>query len=105
MLCLRIFAFQDVKSVVPYATCVFHSPELCLDLLARWGMSQINLVGAVMCDSVRTLCAEWHLSPPNTATLSKVFLISQEINERKMDFFFFFYLFSQMATPALFWDT
>ena len=50
MLCLRIFAFQDVKSVVPYATCVFHSPELCLDLLARWGMSQINLVGAVMCD-------------------------------------------------------
>ena len=76
--------------MVPYATCVFHSPELCLDLLARWGMSQINLVGAVMCDSVRTLCAEWHLSPPNTATLSKVFLISQEINERKMDFFFFF---------------
>lgn len=38
--------FPGRQSVVPYATCVFHSPELCLDLLARWGMSQINLVGA-----------------------------------------------------------
>jgi hypothetical protein len=36
------------QSVVPCATWLFHSPELCLDLLPEWGMTQINLVGAVM---------------------------------------------------------